>query len=72
MRKPRVEWSDFRGLMIKGKASVIKDVSHEKEAADTLRARHPGAPFGDNPIVLSIIPYKRLRWGPWKKVRGAR
>jgi nitroimidazol reductase NimA-like FMN-containing flavoprotein (pyridoxamine 5'-phosphate oxidase superfamily) len=63
---------DFRGLMIKGKASVIEDILQKKEVARILRAHHPGAPFGDNPIFVSIIPYKRLRWGPWEKIHEAR
>jgi len=59
---------DFRGLMIKGRANRIEDTRQKKEAVALLRAQHPGAPFGTNPVIVGIFPMKRLRWGPWEKI----
>jgi|SRR2546425_183940 len=57
---------DFRGLMIKGRAVLIEDTERRKEATALLKARHHDAPFGDGPIIVRIVPAKRVRWGPWE------
>lgn len=58
---------DFRGLMIKGRARLEEDSSRRREAVALLRGRYPGAPFGENPVIIRIVPMKRLRWGPWER-----
>ena len=58
---------DFRGLMVKGEAHQVAKSEERRKAVKLLQDRHPGAPFGDNPIVVRIIPRKRYRWGPWNK-----
>lgn len=58
---------DFRGLMLKGEAHHVVRSEERKNAVKWLEDRHPGAPFGDNPIVVCIVPRKRYRWGPWDK-----
>ena len=59
---------DFRGLMLKGEAYRVAKSEERRKAVKLLQDRHPGAPFGDNPIVVRIIPRKRYRWGPWNKI----
>ncbi|HZY47193.1 MAG TPA: pyridoxamine 5'-phosphate oxidase family protein [Candidatus Bathyarchaeia archaeon] len=59
---------DYRGLLIKGEAQEIEDAVTKEEAMKLLREKEPGAPFGEHPIVIRIIPKKRYKWGPWMKV----
>lgn len=63
---------DFRGLMIKGRALLVEDNKERKEAVALLRTRHPRAPYGENPVIVRIVPMKRLRWGPWEDIREDR
>ena len=60
---------DYRGLLLKGEARKLQDSVAKEEAMKRLRQRHPAAPFGENPIVITILPKKRYRWGPWEKVQ---
>ncbi len=62
---------DFRGLMVKGKAFPVEDAKRRKEATALLKAKHPGAPFGDYPIIVRVGPTKRVRWGPWENLNGS-
>jgi len=62
---------DFRGLMVKGRAFLVEDATGRKEATALLKAKHPGAPFGDYPIIVRVVPAKRVRWGPWEKLNGS-
>ncbi len=59
---------DYRGLMLKGEAQTVRGSTLRAKAMKLLKEKHPGAPFGKNPIVIGIIPRKRYRWGPWDKV----
>lgn len=59
---------DYRGLLIKGEAHEVRDPVAREKAMKLLREKEPGAPFGDHPIVISILPKKRHKWGPWLKL----
>ncbi len=60
---------DFRGMMLKGEAHQIVSSEEKGKAIKFLRERHPAAPYGDDPIVVCIVPTKRYRWGPWDKAQ---
>ncbi len=59
---------DYRGLLIKGDAHEVRDPTVGENAMRLLKEKEPGGPFGEHPIVTSIIPKKRYKWGPWSKL----
>lgn len=58
---------DWRGMLIKGDAHVLKEPQAKRNAFEALRQRHPEAPYGPDPIVVRIAVRTRYCWGPWRK-----
>ena len=59
---------DFRGLMMKSEAHLAADHRQKDVSVELLRQRHPGAPFGESHVIVSLTPRERYGWGPWEKI----
>ncbi len=63
------EGFDWRGIMIKGTATLLKDPREIDEVLARLLKKYPDDAFDHSNAFIAIEPEKKISWGPWEVFR---
>lgn len=61
---------DWRGLLVKGRASIVEDEGEKAEAVDLMLEKYPTDTHDLTTTFVVVRPERKAVWGPWDRVPG--
>ncbi len=58
---------DWRGVMVKGRASLVEDPAERAEVLRRILQKCPTDTHDMETAIVAVRPRQKLRWGPWER-----
>ncbi len=61
---------DWRGLMMQGRAFVVREEARARRVIAGLLQKYPGNSYEADTAVIEVRPDRKFTWGPWDRVKA--